>query len=306
MNYKKMGRARSFLKFVHEDRIDVLENGMLRLTPPRELNDPFEVNPIIFEMDHDNLYSSVQADHTNMNDSDREYTNYRHSCRKLYRDKYQEFVNDFGILSLTSNDFMTSQPSIVVVDPMDPMRNLLMWAHYANEHKGFLIEFSSDFMEATHGITHEDIKPVSYSNERPILLFEDVEMKKMDPFYIKGDSWQYENEWRIVLPLTSSHTVKENNIHLYKFNRKSILSVICGCKMSKENKTRIRKIMKDPDLGYPAYYEAELDNEHTTVIIDSYSGDDYQWTNNQPFGNEMIYQVYNQFSPETIKSKYGK
>lgn len=302
MNYNKMGRTRRFLKFVREDRIDILENGLLRLTPPCELNDPFEVNPIIFEVDPDNLIYPVIPNPNNMNESDHEYTNNRLNSRKRYRDEYQEFVNSFGILSLTSNDFMATQPSIVVADLNDPMRNLLMWAHYANEHKGFLIEFSSDFMEDTHGITHEEIKPVSYSNFRPTLLFEEVESKIMAPFYIKGDSWFYENEWRIVLPLTSCHIVKEDGIHLFKFNRKSIISVVCGCKMSQENKTKIRKIMKDPDLCNSTYYEAKLDNEHTTVIIDSYFGDNYEWSNAQPPGEEFSLRVHSQFSPGTIKS----
>lgn len=301
IKYEEMGRTRRFLKFVHEDRIDVLENGMLRFTPPSELNDPFEVNPIIFEVDPDNLPPNETATPNNMNDSDHEYTYNRLNSKKIYRDKYKEFVNGFGILSLISNDSMTTQPSIVVVNPEDPMRNLLMWAHYANEHKGFLIEFSSNFMEVTHRVTHEDIKPVKYSNDRPVLLFEDVESKEMAPFYKKGGSWCYENEWRIVLPLTSSDLIKENGIHLFKFNLKSIVSVTCGCKMSDENKARIRKILKEPDLSNSAYYEASLDNEHTTVIIDSYSGENYQWTNSQPLGEEFGSRVFNQFSPETIK-----
>lgn len=37
----------SIYKFVHEDRIDILENFKIRFTQPQEFNDPFEMYPYI-------------------------------------------------------------------------------------------------------------------------------------------------------------------------------------------------------------------------------------------------------------------
>lgn len=304
-NYKEKGKTRRFLKFVSEDRLDILEKGIIRFTQPAALNDPFEVNPIISEFDSDNLHfwnNGLVPIYEKMSQEDIEYTDLRLNSKKKFRDKYKDFANNFGILSLISNDDMSSFPSVEVVELNDPRRNLLMWAHYANEHKGFVIEFESNFLEESHGVTYEKIIPIKYSDKRAVLLFEDVENKSMEPFYMKGNDWCYENEWRVVLPLSSGDSILKNDIYLFKFNQKSIISITCGCKMSDENKAKIKEIIKQPDFGSLNYYEAAMDNEHTTVIFNGYDGENYQWTNAQELGEESVRPVYYQFSPETINS----
>src|SRR5580704_8300042 len=47
-------------KYLHPDRIDVLENGMIRFSQPRDLNDPFETN--ISDLEYRREIRRKQAD----------------------------------------------------------------------------------------------------------------------------------------------------------------------------------------------------------------------------------------------------
>ena len=79
--------------------------------------------------------------------------------------------------------------------------NELLWAHYANSHKGFCIEYDLDILLKNHS-SQFDIKNqihVVYKNERPEVsesdsLF-DVQSKV---FGTKSLAWEYENEVRLV------------------------------------------------------------------------------------------------------------
>ena len=79
--------------------------------------------------------------------------------------------------------------------------NELLWAHYANSHKGFCIEYDLDILLKNHS-SQFDIRNqihVVYKNERPEVsesdsLF-DVQSKV---FGTKSLAWKYENEVRLV------------------------------------------------------------------------------------------------------------
>jgi hypothetical protein len=68
-----------------------------------------------------------------------------------------------------------------------------MWAHYANNHKGFCIEFDVD--ELFYG-AFQIILPVLYTQEMPLISVDNPEeVKKI--IYTKAKQWEYELEWRI-------------------------------------------------------------------------------------------------------------
>lgn len=110
--------------------------------------------------------------------------------------------------------------------------NILMWSHYADNHKGFVVEFEVDFSDAKYGSKAVERTligyPVEYSEKMPIVTaargdFDSV--KKM--FLTKSLDWEYESEYRV---LTMN---KGPGIH--KFNGKLISRVIAGAKITQEN-----------------------------------------------------------------------
>ena len=70
-----------------------------------------------------------------------------------------------------------------------------MWAHYANHHRGMVIQFDEthDFFRSLIN-AHSDIGlgAVKYSDIRPILSYSSLESPVI--FYTKSAEWSYEVE----------------------------------------------------------------------------------------------------------------
>lgn len=120
-------------------------------------------------------------------------------------------------------------------------RNPLMWAHYADSHKGFCIEFDCS------AETGQDLPlfPVIYSKDMVKMPWKycltpegtkdpEFSARLIQAVLTKDDVWKYENEWRILLP----NTFEQN----YKMPK--ISCVYLGAFCSKENEQKIIDIAK--------------------------------------------------------------
>lgn len=100
--------------------------------------------------------------------------------------------------------------------------NILMWSHYANKHRGVCIEYDFSLLEQLENI-NAFLLPVMYSNERPLLPFEKLELEngqakqesviRIMPDLIiailtKSEFWDYENEWRFIALAKPKQPVK--------------------------------------------------------------------------------------------------
>lgn len=80
--------------------------------------------------------------------------------------------------------------------------SLLMWAHYANNHKGFCVEY--ELLEINKQLQFTPI-PIIYSNEKvfvgslfPQSLEKSITKMIVDGLSTKSTEWSYEKEWRII------------------------------------------------------------------------------------------------------------
>jgi tetratricopeptide (TPR) repeat protein len=126
----------------------------------------------------------------------------------------------FGVLSLTE------RPD-----------NLLMWAHYAGEHSGFLIEFDGrhaffDQAESAEALECR-LQPVKYSEQRPSVGWKGY----VRALLTKSPQWAYEQEWRMVMPLEASTRRFEaagTTVHLFDLPPECIRGLVLGCRMTSE------------------------------------------------------------------------
>ncbi|MBS9930327.1 DUF2971 domain-containing protein [Vibrio alginolyticus] len=104
-----------------------------------------------------------------------------------------EFFKRFGVLCLT-----------------ETKSNLLMWSHYADSHRGFVVGFdvshpffnqslTCDFIELNEFLGK--VKRVKYDNIRP------SSNNPTDWIYTKSNDWIYEKEHRMLMSLESSDEV---------------------------------------------------------------------------------------------------
>ena len=141
--------------------------------------------------------------------------------------------------------------------------SLLMWAHYANNHKGFCVEY--ELLEISKQLAFTPV-PVIYSNEKtcvkslfPEHLEESVIKLVIDSLSTKSTEWSYEKEWRIIRDNNACGDKWDEENHGALLPMIKPRSIILGCEATsafqscieeycKENKINLYKMEKDKHL----------------------------------------------------------
>ena len=203
-----------------------LEESTLAFPPPSSFNDPFDTNIavdlVLTEEDLRTWYSKNAAGMPGGNPVSEDRFVEKHlrdpsSFREIHsqaRDSWMQ--NTVGVACFTKL-------------PNDP----LMWAHYADKHRGVVIGFDT---------THPDfsrVRHVDYSKARPVHRrlggkLEDMEM-------VKSDVWIKEEEWRISAFLADCDIRMEGNnpIYVQTLSRDAFASVTFGCRTAPEFRTAV-------------------------------------------------------------------
>ena len=118
---------------------------------------------------------------------------------------------------------------------------ILMWAHYADCHKGICLEFDASQLPFQQGEIANKVEYVSEYPEYNILSSDIL------PLIVKSKIWSYEKEWRLIAEdeknSMSEKTYKTKNDFL-RISRKTLKSVILGCRISEKGKETVHQIIK--------------------------------------------------------------
>lgn len=120
--------------------------------------------------------------------------------------------------------------------------NTLMWAHYADSHKGICIKYhfhhSITKLAGDHNGIVAYFKDVKYSNGEMSKYSNKDAINLEDAFFLKGKDWEYENELRLLLyDLNNQDTYGTINIP------DCIEAIYFGLKCSDKDKETILNIM---------------------------------------------------------------
>lgn len=244
-------------------------------------NDPFELNPRLTHLSRcwiDHLAATDRSGCT-FTDADERYSLARFQRMDEYRSKLNAYTREQGVLSLSASYDTSLNPSLLIGHAGDPRRNLLMWAHYAESHRGFVIEFRPDFMT-------EPLKEVKYATERPLLTFEDIDQNRDDFYLCKSREWHYENEWRSFKLLKKADHVTENGFHLFRFNKAAVRSITFGCRVDAIIKEKIIDILQcDAEYRHVDTFFATLGSDAFELSFhQEIRGDGRCWSNAPEFG----------------------
>lgn len=167
-------------------------------------------------------------------------------------DKIEEDIAKFReTLEIIIGEFKKKVNSIFTVTCLSKKpNNILMWSHYSNKHRGFCVEYD---LRKMHSIDARlMLFPVIYSKTRPtipvsLIGFSDTKNIKIntDPVAMKdmiltlltkSDEWDYEEEWRIILP-REKFKAEDNQC----IEERIVSKVYLGANISSENEKLIRK-----------------------------------------------------------------
>lgn len=119
--------------------------------------------------------------------------------------------------------------------------NELLWAHYANSHKGFCIEYDLDKLDTCIVDSIDYRIDVLYQVNKPTILPNDlIETKIKKAFSTKSLAWEYENEFRVIF---TSSGVK-------KISFKAIKAIYFGLNMPLVERNAIVNGLKDKGIGF--------------------------------------------------------
>jgi len=284
-------------KYLSPKRIDVLKKQQIRFTQPKYFNDPFEHLPnmpmlmnedmfektfglnaissilepstqptikAIIERMHENLFPIEQADigkvHEFLNAMQDPAVNKafkaaltaegEHNFGSPIRNKIDLNI---GVLSLTKrND------------------NLSMWAHYAQEHSGFVIEFDSDspFFQYSESVFNifKTTQTVKYLTKRPVVVpflksgLSDKWIEKVfeSIFLTKSLDWKLEEELRLVRLLKHLDTcsiLKSQQIHFKHFKSSFIKNIFLGAQSSDVFEKRMKCLLRQKRYAHVGLYK---------------------------------------------------
>src|SRR3954451_15421690 len=122
-----------------------------------------------------------------------------------------------------------------VVSLTECPKNLLMWAHYAGEHTGFVIEVDPQHATFNERRSEDDdfrhLRKVHYSSTRPNLQM--VKIEYVSFILTKSTEWSYEKEWRIskiTAAAVKNIPAEPYNICLFEFPASCIKSITLGAR----------------------------------------------------------------------------
>jgi hypothetical protein len=254
-----MKETPGLFKYLSPDKLVFFENCLVLLTPPIYLNDPWDFRPKGRIPSEEEILKAWQEHESDIACSSvialsADYAQ-REQRERLVRLRAgvtsEEFVAGegghyqkeigrfFGIVSLTELPF-----------------SRLMWAHYADSHKGFVAEFAAGEETAAYGFTIRmcAVGPVVAAKVKYRPDFQQISKNADNVHEVcwsKHPHWEDEKEWRIIFPLEQSiarQVSRPGGGELLKryflpFAPRGLRRVVFGMRMDADVKQRLRGML---------------------------------------------------------------
>lgn len=263
---------RSLFKYVTADTaLRVLTNKTLNWSSPDSFNDPFEfrspfefgfeleqlekpflqrISILVTQQDGPDLFEDNQvADMIREARAQRVGGGDPAKVQELFRPRFPQYVNHLKQgLESDRNIWQEMKKTYRVLCLSAVRDNILMWSHYADEHKGAVLEFQPKMELATEMLGAREVEyskevPVAVTLEQFLLYITGQGPKPHSPealvrsVYTKSSDWFYENEWRI---LTKQREDEQGPFSRRSFNAQELAAIYFGCRMPAACKHEIR------------------------------------------------------------------
>lgn len=276
-------------KYLATSRLDVLRKRVVRFTQPGDFNDPFEFRPRIEGAATDEFVRRY-VDENFERLVDEELSKYGEMANLLPKELMRKLLLERkevlpALYRLLEPDAMTAtsqsldrvfNQSVGIFCLSELSDSLLMWSHYADNHRGLVVGFDSEHAFFSKRRSEEDefgfLRQVEYSRERPKVILADTSSSVW--FQTKSADWSYEREWRIVRVLSQAEhriEVAPFPVCLFEFPADCVLEIILGMRSTAE----LSKEVDDLALSFPRatlFRAREHPSEYSLLIDKSERG----------------------------------
>jgi len=251
------------------ERLVAILRGQIYYSSPASFNDPFEMSAIFGAPDQDEIMELLGE---------------RSAFADLYLSKsarakiYQQVRATLGTNRVVSREWIELIGVLCLTTSPD---NLLMWAHYAQNHTGICLGFDSGFepFSTAHPVHYQEgralVAPLN-TVSREQQLVEKV-------LFVKSPHWRYESEWRCIKrPVRDDENAYYRDLYRqqpdkcediaqllaseggpgrYEFDVGALRRIYLGARMRPEWKERVMAAV-DTDTPFVKMHEMSLDNRY--------------------------------------------
>jgi Protein of unknown function (DUF2971) len=227
-------------KYVTIDTLMLILSSGIRFTQPGAFNDPFELLPEI----------CVPVDQT-----ERLLNISFALAAKRRRPSVGEVGENsvgYNCCDITSRDILkTLNQSIGILCLSRVSDSLLMWAHYADQYAGAVIEFDGD---SRFFVGQIDIEYRSHRPKKDIsaYLSEDAPVPLAE-LCVKSEQWRYEDEVRIIRPLDACEDTGKSPhgfpIYIQKVPQDCIKGITLGERTSIEDQRKVYQAISTSNIS---------------------------------------------------------
>lgn len=256
-------------KYLSPDRISVLYDFKIRFSQPCVLNDPFESALLVDPAPYDSAHLLIEAMREqfiseNPPTTEEDWEELDEAVRELYQEAYEQMKPH--VIGRNLAELINRAQGVLSLSRTN--ESLLMWAHYADSHRGYVIglDDSHPFFREKNGLG-KTTKPhnVIYTSRRvPVLAGSEEFYEQL--LCHKSLEWAYEQEVRIFRTFGLGPADFEKNshdqIHLFNLPKDCIKEVYIGANASWQTRRNILEIVDRRKLKVDLYEAFILDDRY--------------------------------------------
>jgi hypothetical protein len=269
-------------KYCNTHGVDILQNLELKITPPNQFNDPFELTPHIICSNPSDLATSWRQRHLmplymrqkelgRFNGSYSEFQKFIDLHHGNWLDSRVEVA--FKNVQKNLLDYQSKENGILCMSKRRD--SILMWGHYCEMHRGLVIGFDSSY-KLFHNLPF--LFPVNYVTKRPKMAanWDTSDPEIQEAIYqtmsSKSKDWIYEQELRQFFKLSKlkKKPLKNKTVGYFQpISTDAIATVSLGVRCSKKLENKVRSLLKTPHFSHVKLNRAVLhESEFALKFVD--------------------------------------
>jgi Protein of unknown function (DUF2971) len=265
-------------KYCNARGVDILQNLELKITPPNQFNDPFELTPHIICSNPADLAARWRQRHLmplylrqkKLGRFDGSYGEFQ----KFIDLHHGEWLNSWVTVAFKNVqknllDYQSKENGILCMSKRRD--SILMWGHYCEKHRGLVVGFDSSY-KLFHRLPL--LYPVSYVPKRIKMEanWETNNPETQEAVYqmmsSKGEDWLYEQELRQFFKLSAlkKKPFKGKTVGYFQpISPDAIVTVSLGVRCSKKLENKVRSLLSNPHFSHVKLDRAVLHESDFTL-----------------------------------------